>query len=201
MSFFGSIANIGKSIIKSPITTAVAGGVAVVFPPVGVPAVAAVATANRALALAESTPQGKAALAAAGAIDKALSSKRAKSAIISKAKQQLARGVPKTVVKASMLRQATAARRIIAQRAPASAVKSVHRTQLAQQLAATQKLAARGDKGAKRAMATFKLVAQARKGNPVARKALAVVAHRYEVGQRVRSRFELTAHGRIRSRV
>lgn len=43
-----------KSVIKSPITKAVAGGVAIVFPPVGVPAAAALVVADRVVRASDS---------------------------------------------------------------------------------------------------------------------------------------------------
>jgi len=61
MSLLGSIAKIGKSIIKSPITKAVAGGVAIVFPPVGVPALAGVVAAEQ---IIKATDDGAAAVKA-----------------------------------------------------------------------------------------------------------------------------------------
>lgn len=193
MSFFSSIAKIGKSIIKSPVVKVVAGGAAVVFPPIGVPAVAAVAAANTALAMAESGP-AKAALNAAAKLG-------AKTKLINKARAQVKAGVPKAKVKANMMRQAHAVARKVRAQKPAAAKANKHRAELAAQLKRTKALAAKGDTGAKRALATFKVVAAARKGDPNARKAITLIAHRYEVGQRVRSRFELTPHGRIRARV
>lgn len=51
--FFDSIAHIAKSVIHSPITKIVAGGAAFVFPPIGVPASAALLVADRAVAIAD----------------------------------------------------------------------------------------------------------------------------------------------------
>ena len=47
VSFLNDIAKIGKAVLKSPVTKVVAGGVAVVFPPVGVPALAGIAVAEK----------------------------------------------------------------------------------------------------------------------------------------------------------
>lgn len=56
MSLWGSF----KKIVKSPVTKAAAGGLAVVFPPVGLPAAAAVATADTVIRVAEKgTPKQK----------------------------------------------------------------------------------------------------------------------------------------------
>lgn len=193
MSFFGKIGKIAASVIRSPITKGVASGLAVVYPPAGVPAAAAVASANMALDYAEKS-------GLAGAAGKALGEGKKPAAlarIAVKARAQLKAGVPPAQVKARV----QAAKRVMLRRTVGKPVPSAHRTQLAAQLRNTKALAAKGDVGAKRALATFKLVSQARKGNPAARKAVAIIAHRWEVGQRVRSRFELTSHGRIRARV
>jgi hypothetical protein len=48
------LAKIGKAIVHSPITKTVAAGVAVVYPPVGVPLVAAVTIADKAVTMAQS---------------------------------------------------------------------------------------------------------------------------------------------------
>lgn len=205
MGFFSSIMKVTKSIVKSPITKAVSGGLAVVFPPAGIPAAAAIATANVALGYTD-TPAGKAIISAA---DKAVAGKKkavVKKQLVSAAKKQLAAGVPKAQVKARLL---VAARRVAPMVKPrgtpvpsaAVAAAAANRAKLAAQLNATKALAAKGDKGAQRAMAAFRLVQAARKGDPKAKAAVALVAHRWEVGQRVRSRYELTAHGRIRARV
>jgi hypothetical protein len=192
MSFFSGIAKFAKSVIKSPVVKAVAGGAAIVFPPVGVPAVAAIATANTALALAESGP-AKAALGAAAKLG-------AKTKLVNRARRQIKAGVPKAKAKAQMIRSAHAIARKVRATKPAAKMANKHRTELAAQLKRTKSLAAKGDPGAKRALATFKVVAAARKGNPKARAAVALIAHRYEIGQRVRSRYELTTNGRIRAR-
>lgn len=205
MGFFSSILKVTKSIVKSPVTKAVSGGLAVVFPPAGIPAAAAVATANAALAYTD-TPAGKAIISAA---DKAVAGKKkavVKKQLVSAAKRQLAAGVPKAQVKAKLLVAARRAAPMVKPRAtpvPSTAVAAAaaNRAKLAAQLKATASLAAKGDAGAKRALAAFRLVQAARKGDPKAKAAVALVAHRWEVGQRVRSRYELTAHGRIRARV
>jgi hypothetical protein len=51
--FFDSIAHIAKSVIHSPITRVVAGAAAFVFPPIGVPASAALLVADRAVQIAD----------------------------------------------------------------------------------------------------------------------------------------------------
>jgi hypothetical protein len=48
-----SVAKVGAGIIKSPITKVVAGATAVVFPPVGIPATAALVVADQAIRVAE----------------------------------------------------------------------------------------------------------------------------------------------------
>jgi acetylornithine deacetylase/succinyl-diaminopimelate desuccinylase-like protein len=199
MSFIGSIAKIGKSIIKSDVTKVVVGGAAIVFPPVGVPAVAALAVANTALAVAEPV------IEAAGKLKPKVQAKaQVKAAIVAKGRAQIRAGVPRAKVKANMRRAAhVAARKLDRTRSKRVATSSQvrqHREQLAARLRNTAKLAATGDKGAIRALAVFKLVSRARKGDPAARRAVQLIAHRHEVGQRVRSRYELTAHGRIRAR-
>lgn len=196
MGFFSGIVNVAKDVVKSPITKVVVGGAAIVFPPVGVPAAAAVASANVALAYADK-PEGKAII---GAADKLVAKKKAKVSLIVAARAAVKRGVPPAKAKAAMLNKA----RKMAPKLNAGGVGGLvqkHRAALALQLKNTAALAARGDVGAKRALATFKVVAAARKGNPKAKAAVALIAHRWEVGQRVRSRFTLTAHGRIRARV
>jgi hypothetical protein len=198
MSFIGSIAKIGKSIIKSDITKVVVGGAAIVFPPVGVPAVAALAVANTALAVAEPAVNK-----AAGAL-KPKAKARVKAAIVAKGRAQIRAGVPRAKVSANMRRAAHAAARKMTrkggQRSATSNQTNQHRAELAARLRNTAKLAATGDKGAIRALAVFKLVSKARKGDPAARRAVQLIAHRHEVGQRVRSRYQLTAQGRIRAR-
>lgn len=62
MSFLSSIAKIAKSVVKSPITKVVAGGVAVVCPVVGVPALAGLAAADK---VVDATDSGMAAVKAA----------------------------------------------------------------------------------------------------------------------------------------
>lgn len=207
MSFFSSVLKITKSIVKSPITQAVVGGAAIVFPPAGLPAAAAIATANMALGYAES-PQGKAVIGLADKGAAAITSKKkakVKIALRATATKQLRAGVPAAKVKATM--RVNANRAAVALKLPSPALRQAtgvagkNRQQLALMLTNTKKLAAKGDKGAARALATFRLVQKARKGDPKAKAAVALVAHRWEVGQRVRSRFELTAHGRIRARV
>lgn len=47
MSIFSSIAKVAKAVIKSPITKVAAGGLAVAFPVVGIPAAAGVAIAGK----------------------------------------------------------------------------------------------------------------------------------------------------------
>ena len=196
MGFFSSIVGVAKDVVKSPITQVVVGGAAIVFPPVGVPAAAAVATANVALAYADSK-QGKAVV---GVADKLVAKKRAKVTLQATARANIKRGMPPAKAKAQMLAQA---RRIAPKlkASPAAGAVAKHRAALAAQLKNTAKLAAKGDAGARRALATFKVVAAARKGDPKAKAAVALIAHRWEVGQRVRSRFTLTAHGRIHARV
>lgn len=205
MGFFSSILKVTKDIVKSPITKSVVGGVAVVFPPAGIPAAAAIATANAALAYTD-TPVGKGIVSAADSVVASKKKATVKKQLFSAARKQLAAGVPKAEVKARML---TAARRVAPALKPrttpiprqAVTKAAANRSKLAAQLTATKKLAASGDKGAQRAMSAFRLVSKARKGDPKAKAAVALVAHRWEVGQRVRSRYELTAHGRIRARV
>ena len=197
MGFFSGIASIAKDVVKSPITKVVVGGAAIVFPPVGVPAAAAVASANVALAYADK-PEGKAIL---GAADKLVAGKKkakAKVTLQRAANAAIKRGVPPAKAKAAMLQKA---RQLAPKLNAQPSLVSKHRAALALQLRNTKKLADKGDAGAKRALATFKVVAAARKGDPKAKAAVALIAHRWEVGQRVRSRFELTAHGRIRARV
>lgn len=65
-----------KSVIKSPITKAIVGGVAVVFPPVGLPAAAALVTADQVVRASESKDpkvraKAKAMIAATGKLAKA----------------------------------------------------------------------------------------------------------------------------------
>ena len=62
MSFLSSIAKIAKSVVKSPITKVVAGGVAVVCPIVGVPALAGIAAADK---VVDATDAGLAAVKSA----------------------------------------------------------------------------------------------------------------------------------------
>jgi len=62
MSFLSSIAKIAKSVVKSPITKVIAGGVAVVVPVVGVPALAGLAAADK---VVDATDKGLAAVKAA----------------------------------------------------------------------------------------------------------------------------------------
>jgi len=195
MGFFSDIVSVAKDVVKSPITKAVAGGAAIVFPPVGVPAAAAVASANVALAYAD-RPEAKAII---GAADKLVAKKKhvAKVSLAATARAQVKRGVPPAVAKAEMLNKA---RRVSSKLVGAQRQATGYRAELAGQLKRTQLLAAKGDVGARRALATFKVVAAARKGDPKAKQAVALIAHRWEVGQHVRSRFELTAHGRIRPR-
>ncbi len=50
-----SVGKVAKSVIKSPITKVVAGGVAVVFPPVGISAMAAISVADKVVTAAEQT--------------------------------------------------------------------------------------------------------------------------------------------------
>lgn len=60
-----SIGSAAKSIARSPIVKTVAGGAAIVFPPVGIPATAALVAADRAIAIAEGkkgTPKQQAAM-------------------------------------------------------------------------------------------------------------------------------------------
>jgi hypothetical protein len=47
-------ANVGKAVIRSPLTKVVTTGLAVVYPPVGIPLAAAVAVADKAISMAES---------------------------------------------------------------------------------------------------------------------------------------------------
>lgn len=197
MGFFSGIASIAKDIVKSPITKAAVGGAAIVFPPVGVPAAAAVASANVALSYAD-RPEGKAILNAA---DKLVAKKKtkAKVTLMAAAKAQVRRGVPPATAKVNMLHKARALAPKLHSAGGAGVAQ--RRNALAAQLKRTAQLAAKGDVGARRALATFKVVSAARKGDPKAKAAVALIAHRWEVGQRVRSRFELTAHGRIRARV
>lgn len=76
-----SVSNAVKSVVQSKVTGAALGAAAVVFPPVGVPAAAAYATANAALASIERAKQLKAAaqaaLASGSAAHKALLAQRA----------------------------------------------------------------------------------------------------------------------------
>lgn len=55
MSFFKKISRNLKKVVRSPILASVTAGVAIVFPVVGVPALAALATANAALKAAETS--------------------------------------------------------------------------------------------------------------------------------------------------
>jgi hypothetical protein len=56
MRIFRRVSRSLKSVVRSPVLKTVAGGVAISFPVVGVPAVAGVALANRALAVADQSP-------------------------------------------------------------------------------------------------------------------------------------------------
>lgn len=47
MGIFGSIAKIAKAVVKNPITKVAAGGLAIAFPPIGIPAAAGVAIAGK----------------------------------------------------------------------------------------------------------------------------------------------------------
>lgn len=62
MSLLGDIAKVAKSVVHSPITKVVAGGLAVVVPVVGVPALAGLAAADKVI---DATDKGTAALKAA----------------------------------------------------------------------------------------------------------------------------------------
>lgn len=53
MSFLDSIAKIAKSVVKSPITKVVAGGVSLVMPAVGIPALAGLAAADKVVSAAD----------------------------------------------------------------------------------------------------------------------------------------------------
>jgi hypothetical protein len=55
--FLKSVGNVAKDVIKSPVTKAVAGGVALAFPPVGVPATAALVAADRVVRSTESATE------------------------------------------------------------------------------------------------------------------------------------------------
>lgn len=50
-----SVGKVAKAVVKSPITKVVAGGVAVVFPPVGISAMAALTVADKVVTAAEQT--------------------------------------------------------------------------------------------------------------------------------------------------
>lgn len=62
MSLLGDIAKVAKAVVKSPITKVAAGGLAIVFPPVGVTALAGIAAAEK---IVDAADKGQAILKAA----------------------------------------------------------------------------------------------------------------------------------------
>jgi len=169
MGFFSKIAKVTKSVVRSPITKVAAGGLAIAFPPAGIPAVAGLAIANTTLDRVDQAQAAAKALRLAKA-----GKKREANAVLRNNKRQRAALAKKLVLSRKLARAGdVGAKRAVS----------------AFRLAAAAKAERRANKKDKRALAN------ARKQKAIAAKAIKAIKRRYDVGQAVRARLALTRQG------
>lgn len=188
MSFLDDAWKGVKKVVRSPVTKVVAGGVAVVFPAVGVPAVAGLAIASKTI---DNVDPERHAKTKAAAVKHATAAK----VLAVRATQAKARGLTAEAT-------ALAAKAQQAQRSAVALGRKAKRMQhardnLAKKLEHTRKLAAAGDHGASRALAVFELVSKAKAGDKNALAAAMAIRTRHNVGQAIRTHFQLLGNGRV----
>lgn len=167
-----------KSIARSPITKAIAGGVAIAFPAVGIPAVAGLAIANQQL---DNVDKAK-------AMAKKLKLDKLAQATLNAAKGKPPAKQQKAIQHAVMLKKRGA--HILQQNA-------VNRAQMARLLVNTRKAAGAGDKDARRALAAFRIVNSARKGDKGAIEKVKILKRRYDIAQHIKKSTRFTSNARI----
>ncbi|HEX7273137.1 MAG TPA: hypothetical protein VF420_13400 [Casimicrobiaceae bacterium] len=165
-------------------TKIAAGGLAVVFPAVGVPAVAGLAIANKTL---DEVDPAKHAATAKLAVTHATAAKVA----VARARQ--AKGAAKAALIAKAKEHQASAKAL------ARKGKRMERARanLAKKLANAQQLASAGDVSAQRALATFQLVQRAKAGDAEALAAAKTIRERHDIGQAVRQHFTMHPNGRV----
>lgn len=106
------VGKIAKDVIKSPITKGIVGGVAAVFPPVGVPALAALATANVAISVVDQA--GRVAKTVGNAVDTVKRGAQVVQAVAKLPKNKRRAALERNPRAATVLRQTASAKRTIA---------------------------------------------------------------------------------------